>query len=207
LPHVAVIAAAVHRGHSWPPGQASPPGASRHGPPFSAFSAHHVVGRPFSLGLFSAHHVVGRPFSLGLFSAHHVVGRPFSLGLFSAHHVVRRLFSLGLFSAYHVVGLPFSLGRSPLTHSASGQIFLGLPDFSRACLILFNSRLAQLSSCRSYLAWLVCSLACLCPTDLLHKLSGLASLIFGWSCPALLLQKLSGLANLLFGWSCPAPLR
>jgi hypothetical protein len=78
LPHVAVIAAAVHRGHSWPPGQASPPGASRHRP-------------AFSLGLFSAHSIGVRP----------------------------HLF------------------------------FLGLPDFSRACLVLSTSRLAQLASCIS----------------------------------------------------------
>jgi hypothetical protein len=64
LPHVAVIMAAVHRGHTWPPGQASPPLSQER------------LGN----------------------------GPPFSLGLFSVH-------------------------RS-LTHSASGRIFPGLPDFS-----------------------------------------------------------------------------
>jgi hypothetical protein len=100
-------------------------------------------------------------------------------------------------------GPPFSLGQfsatRSLTRRSAGSFWGCLTSLlSLSCPVHFTSCLLhKLAGLASLLfGWS-------CPVLHLQKLSGLASLVFGWSCQALLLQKISGLASLLFGWSYP----
>jgi hypothetical protein len=137
LPHVSVIAAAVHRGYSWPGLSTSLPGASWHRPAFF-FRAVQCSPRGRAAFFFRAAQCSPRGWAAFYFRAVQCSPRGRAAFFFRAVQCSPRGRAAFFFRAVQCSprGQAAFFFRAvqcyPLTHSASGQIFLGLPDFSRA---------------------------------------------------------------------------